>query len=410
MHNWKKTTAVLATSALLATTLAGCASSGEEQKETTKQNEGKAKVVVWSHWKEKEFDALKEVAEEWAKKTGNEVEIKVDESEFQQYATAARSGQGPDVMFGTPHDNLGTFAKAGLLDEMPSDLVKESDYEALAFPAVTVDGKKVAFPISMESSVLFYNADKVKNPPTTWADFIKAASEGGFMYDVNNFYFNYGFLSAFGGYVFKNKNGTYDTNDIGLGNEGAIKGYQLIHDFVNKYKFMPADANGDIAKGKFTNKEIAFYLSGPWDIPALKDAGVNFGIMAFPKIDGGDAPKPFVGVQTAFVSSKSQNKKQAWDLLKYISENGSVKFAEVSARIPVLKSALNDPKVKENKNVSEIAKVAASGEPMPNIPAIQTVWDPAKNNLTLLTSGKATPEKVAKDIVDQVKQGIATQQ
>lgn len=409
MNNWKKATAVLATSALLATALAGCASSGDEKKET-EQTTGKAKVVVWSHWKEKEFDALKEVAEAWAKETGNEVELKVDESEFQQYATAARSGEGPDIMFGTPHDNLGTFTKAGLLDEMPADLVKESDYESLAFPAVTVEGKKVAFPISMESSVLFYNTDKVKTPPTTWADFIKAASEGGFMYDVNNFYFNYGFLSAYGGYVFKNNSGTYDTKDIGLGNEGSIKGYQLISDFVTKHKFMPADANGDIAKGKFTNKEIAFYLSGPWDIPAMNDAKVPFGIMAIPAVEGGGQPKPFVGLQTAFVSSKSNSKKQSWDLLKYISEKGSVKFADVSARIPVLKSALEDPKVKDNKNVSAIAQVAASGEPMPNIPAMATVWEPEKNNLTLMTSGKATPQQVAKDVVEQIKQGIATQQ
>ncbi|MCX7570648.1 maltose ABC transporter substrate-binding protein [Tumebacillus sp. DT12] len=409
MNNWKKATAVLATSAMLATALAGCASSGEEKKET-EQTEGKAKVVVWSHWKEKEFDALKEVAEAWAKETGNEVELKIDESEFQQYATAARSGEGPDIMFGTPHDNLGTFTTAGLLDEMPADLVKEADYEALAFPAVTVEGKKVAFPVSMESSVLFYNTEKVKTPPTTWADFIKAASEGGFMYDVNNFYFNYGFLSAYGGYVFKNNGGTYDTKDIGLGNEGATKGYQLISDFVNKHKFMPADANGDIAKAKFTNKETAFYLSGPWDIPAMNEAKVPFGIMAFPAVEGGGQPKPFVGLQTAFVSSKSNNKKQSWDLLKYISEKGSVKFADLSARIPVLKSALADPKVKDNKNVSAIAAVAASGEPMPNIPAIQTVWEPEKNNLTLLTSGKATAEQVAKDVTEQVKQGIATQQ
>jgi arabinogalactan oligomer / maltooligosaccharide transport system substrate-binding protein len=409
MNNWKKATAVLATSALLATALVGCASSGDSKKDT-KQNDGKTKVVVWSHWKEKEFDALKAVADEWAAKTGNTVEMKVDESEFQQYSTAARSGKGPDVMFGTPHDNLGTFNKAGLLDEVPADLVKEGDYESIAFPSVTVDGKKVAFPISMETSVLFYNTDKVKTAPTSWADFIKSASEVGFMYDVNNFYFNYAWLSANGGYVFKNNSGTYDTKDIGLGNDGAKKGYSIISDFVTKYKFMPADVNGDIAKAKFTKKEIGYFISGPWDVPAFKDAGIPYAVMALPKTEAGGQPKPFVGVQTAFVSSKSENKKQAWDLLKYISENGSKKFAQLSARIPVLKATLNDADIKNDKLISGIAAVAAQGEPMPNIPAIQTMWDPEKNNLTLLTAGKAQVDQVAKDVVSQVQQGIATQQ
>jgi len=116
---WKKSLSVVATAGLLASLLTGCASSGKEAAKEDKgaeQNTGKAKVVVWSHWGDKEFEALKSVAQEWATKTGNEVTVQVDKTEFQQYATTARSGKGPDVMFGIPHDNLGTFEKAGLLD------------------------------------------------------------------------------------------------------------------------------------------------------------------------------------------------------------------------------------------------------------------------------------------------------
>ena len=34
--------------------------------------------------------------------------------------------QGPDIMFGLAHDNLGTFQKAGLLAEVPEGIINDS--------------------------------------------------------------------------------------------------------------------------------------------------------------------------------------------------------------------------------------------------------------------------------------------
>jgi arabinogalactan oligomer / maltooligosaccharide transport system substrate-binding protein len=409
--NMKKAAAVLTTAGLMAGLLAGCASSSAPGQKPAQNAAGHAKIVIWSYWKEQELDALKSVADAWAKQTGNEVVVQVDnESQFQAFATAARSGKGPDILFGLPHDNLGTFQKAGLLAELPAKEINDSDYEDVSLKAVTVDGKRVAFPMSMETYGMFYNTDKVKTAPKTWSEFIDVASKQGFMYDINNFYFSYAFLSGEGGYVFKDNNGTYDTNDIGLGNAGAVKGYSILRDFVQKYKFMPADVTGDIAKSKFTSKNTGLYITGPWDVMAFKKAGVNVGVAPLPTLEDGNQPKNFVGVQTGIVSTKSQNQQAAWDLLKYISENGGSKFLEVGARIPVLKKTEQDPSFKNNAIATGIAQIAAQGEPMPNIPAIQAVWTPVGNNFKLLTSGKADPNKVATDVVAQVKQGIATQQ
>jgi len=409
---WKKAISVLATSGLLATALVGCAGGGDDAAEPAKEGDKPAattgKVTVWSHWGDKELEALKSVAQDWAKATGNTVEVVNDKSEFQQYATAARSGKGPDVMFGIPNDNLGTFAKAGLLEEVKN--LNDADFESVAVQAVTVNGKKVGYPISMETYGLFYNTEKVKTAPTTWADFITAAKDAGFMYDVNNMYFSYAFLSGSGAYVFKNNGGTYDPKDIGLGNAGAVKGYTILQDFVQKHKFMPADVTGDIAKAKFSTKATGLYISGPWDVPTMKEKGVQFKVAPLPTLEDGSKPKNFVGVQTAFVSSKSENKDKSFELIKYISDNGFKKFLEVGARIPVVKKQLEDQAFKSNELAASFAAIAATGEPMPNIPEIQAMWTPAGNNLKLLTQGKSSPDKAAKDIADQIAKGIATQQ
>lgn len=413
MNNWKKISAMTAATGLIVGTLAGCGSTTSTPaapKDTNGTAATPAKtpvnVVLWSHWASPELDVLKTASEEWAKKTGNTVTVKEDKSQFADYVTAAKSGKGPDIEFGIAHDNLGNFAKAGLLEQVPDGLFNTSDYVPIAWQAVTVEGKKVAVPFSMETYGLFYNTDKIKSVPTTWDDFASSAKSNGFMYDINNAYFSYAFISGFGGYVFKNTNGVYDINDIGMGNEGATKGYQLLQDMTQKYKFMPADVNGDVAKAQFTQKKTSYYISGPWDTAGLQKAGVPFAIAPLPTLPNGQQPKTFVGVQTALVNSNSQHKQEAWDLLKYLSQNTGEKELAAGSRIPVLNSVLNSSAMTSNTVASAFAKIAQSGEPMPNVPAMSAFWTPVGNGLKLLTTGKTTPDKAASDIVSQIKEGI----
>ncbi|MDU3350876.1 MAG: maltose ABC transporter substrate-binding protein, partial [Clostridium sp.] len=55
------------------------------------------------------------------------------------------------------------------------------------------------------------------------------------------------------------------------------------------------------------------------------------------------------------------------------------------------------------KAFMEQAKVAM---PMPNIVEVQAMWEPAANNLKLLTSGQIDAKTAGENIVNQVKEGI----
>jgi carbohydrate ABC transporter substrate-binding protein, CUT1 family (TC 3.A.1.1.-) len=403
--------------AVLAVSMAACGgssqsqqNSGQDNQSTTVEGNKGVELTVWSHLTETEVKKVQEVADKWASETGNKVKVLTDNSDFQAFATAANSGKGPDIMFGLPHDNLGTFYKAGLLEPVPDGVINDSDYVPLAIDAVSYDGKKYAIPLSMESYALFYNTDMIKEAPKTWDEFVNVAQKYGFMYDINNFYFSYAFISGNGGYVFKNNGGSYDVNDIGLNNEGAKKGFAAIYDMVNRYKFMPADIKGDIAKGNFQSKKIGMYISGPWDVQSFKDAGVNFAVTPLPKLENGSDMKPFVGVQAAFVNANSKNKDAAWELMKYLAENTPIPLFETGNRIPVINSVLNSSEVQSNEILKGFADSASKGEPMPNVPEVQAMWTPANNNLTLITSGKLAPDKAADQIVAQMKEGIATMQ
>lgn len=405
MKKYAKVIASVITTMLVASSFVGCSSSSSDSKK------GGKTITVWSHLTDPEIKEVKKVADEWASKTGNTVKVVTDkDNNFQNFSSAAQSSKGPDMLFGYPHNDLGVYQKAGLLDEVPSGVIDKDKYASTGVvDAVTWGGKQYAVPLAMETYALFYNTDKVKDAPKTVDDLIKdAQADGGFQYDLNNFYFEYAWLASNGGYIFKNNNGTLDTKDIGLGNEGAKKGYQFIQDLVKKYNFMKADIKGDDAKGAFQNGKIAFYLSGPWDVSGFKQAGTKFNVEPIPTVNGQPA-KSLMTVQAAFVSAKSKNKDAAWDLMKTLMANDYDIVYKAGSRLPVYKDDLNKDEFKKDSLEVQFSEQAKNAEPTPNIPEMSAVWTPGGNNLQLLTQGKQSADKTAELFVQQVQQGIAQQ-
>lgn len=392
---------------VLTLALAGCGGKKEETKAAGAPEKAPVELLVWSHLTEPEVAEVDKLAQEWAKKTGNKVQVVVDQTGFQEFATAAQAGKAPDIMYGVPHDNLGTFQKAGLLTEVPAGVINKADYVPVSIDAVSYSGKMYAVPIGVESIALFYNKAMVKEVPKTWDEFIKVAKDKGFMYDIKNFYFSYGFLAGQGAYVFKNTGGGLDPKDVGLANDGAKAGLQLLSDLINKDKLMPIDVNYDMAKGKFAAGKQAFYLSGPWDVKSFQDAKIDFGVAPMPTLPNGKQFIPFLGVYSAFVGSGSKYQQESWDLIKYLRENDPVALFKTGTRYPANKKFQELPEVKADAIATGFGQSGAAGVPMPNIPAMSVVWDPAGKMVDLVISKKASPEQAATDALKAINEGVA---
>lgn len=382
--------------------LVGCGQSSKNS------DEGESKeVVVWSYLMDNEVEELDKVAQEWGKENGKKVKVIKDNSQFQSFLQAANSSKGPDLVFGITHNNLGTFEQAGLLAEVPKDLVNRDDYvNDSVWNAVSYDGKAYGIPISMETYALFYNKDKVKEIPKTIEDLVsqaKAYGPSGFQFSMNEFYYGAAFVQSYGGYIFGGDKGNTKIDDIGLGNDGAIKAYKFLQDLVQKDKLMPADITSDIANSSFKTGDAIFYIGGPWDISGFKEAGINFGVIKLPKINGVEA-KTLMGVQAGFVSSKSPIQEDAWSLMKYLANNTGERLYKVGNRIPVIKAELNKDEIKNNEFTQGFLAQTNSAVPMPNVPEIESIWKPMEN-ITRILNGE-DPATVAKDIEKAVKDGI----
>jgi len=418
VKKWKKTATAVTAVGTLSVLVAGCGSANNSPAATVKAGgslpTGQT-ITVWSWQGGPEADAAKSIAMAWAKKNGDTVDF-VDQSKnaqgFQFYATSARTGKGPDVVFGMPHDNNGTFEQEGLMAPVPSGLVNPSDYTQSEVDAVTIAGQMYSIPVSVQTSALFYNTDKVKSAPTDWNTFVQDANTSGFGFAQHNLYFNYAFIGGLGGYVFKNNNGTLDPKDIGLANTGAIQGWTLLHNMDAKYHWMTPSTTGAISKAQFLAGKIGMYISGPWDVPDMNKAtGLHYAIAPLPNLSNGSPATPFMGVITSFVSSKSSSAKQAsdWDLAKALS-NGDAQTAyyKASQQLPTLVSMQQSSTIQSDPYFKAFTDQVKNAVPMPNIPQMQAVWS-AMSVITNIINGKVTPAVGAQDFVNNIKKGIAVQ-
>ncbi|RDI47804.1 sugar ABC transporter substrate-binding protein [Falsibacillus pallidus] len=417
----KKALSLLMALILVMGVLAACGpkrETGESKPEDTKKKTEEAakpdKLVVWVNNEDKQKQALQDIFAKYTEKTGIKVEA-VPMDMLDQVKTLALdgpAGKGPDLFF-QPHDRIGSIVLQGLAD--PVDLGDaKGDYIDTAVDAVTYDGKVWGAPLVVETYGTFYNKDLVDKAPETMDELMEIAKNQtdaskdkyGFLMEAANFYFSYPFFAANGGYVFKKDNGSYDVNDIGLNNDGAKKGGELIGSWF-KNGYIPVEVNPDIMNGLFTKGNTAVVITGPWNIPTYKDAlGDKLGTATLPKIDG-KIPQSFVGVKSWMLSSYSKNKEWATDLMKFVTnQENSLHYFEVAGEMPANKAALEDDKVTSDQLIAAFAEQVKYGEPMPSAPEMQQVWEPINNALAFIAKGQPVGD-VLDEAVKAIKDNIA---
>ncbi len=374
-------------------------------------NASAATITVWTHFGTSELQWLKDQAAAYAKASGNKVDIvsvpfdNIPDKLIQ----SAPKGQGPDIIVTLPQDRLGQLAAAGVIEPMDKYVTSRSDYDKTALSAMTYQGKLFAIPMFAEAVAVVYNKKLVPKAPTSWAEFLKTAQalqtggNYGFLADLGNAYMNYGIVSAYGGYVFKNNNGTLNVKDVGLSNAGADKASAFLNDLRYKYNLVPEGVSGDAASSAFTQGRLGMFLTGPWSMGDIKKAGISYGIIPFPTPPGATGKwSPFVGVQGTMMSAYSKNKAAAAAFAKRISSaDAQVAFNKAGGRIPVSLAART--KLKSDPIVAGFGKTISMGTPMPNVPQMGAVWGPWSN---AIAQSVAKPNQNYSQILDKAVQEI----
>ena len=351
-------------------------------------------LTVWTTFADQSLDWLQEQADDFTAAFGipvNLVRFSVDELK-QQVLLAAPQGEAADLFVGVPHDQLAEMAVGGVLADMSTYATDSylQDLSEQARLAYTFSGKLFGLPMFVEGPALVVNTDLVSEVPATYEGMIELAKElttdttFGFMADLPNFYFAYGWLRTHGGYVFgRDASGSLDPGDVGIANEGAVAGAQALRDLRYAHALMPAGTDFDVANGLFIDGALAMIYTGPWSISQYRDAGVNVAVQPVPPLADGTPFSGFMGVQGVLMNEFSPQQVAAANFAKWLTRrDAQVSLAVETGRIPASESALS--LVSDDPIVQGFGQALLTAEPMPNIPEMGSVWTPAGNALSVI--------------------------
>ncbi|GGF38360.1 sugar ABC transporter substrate-binding protein [Microbacterium sorbitolivorans] len=380
----KPSRAIAAISLVAALGLAGCSSSTAEKpaensaEPSASQEASTTSLTVWVD--SERVDALQGAADAYEAKTGVSVEIvgkdtgDIKDDFIQQVPT----GEGPDITMGA-HDWLGELTTNGVV--APLELGDSAaNYMDVAINAATYDGTVYMLPYAVENIAVLRNTALVPDAPATYDDMIQAGKDAGLDHPFvveqgveGNPYHLYPFQTAFGAPVFGVNDAGYDATDLQIGNDGGLEfaawlGEQGAEGNLN------TDIDGDIAKQAFLDGDAAFWLTGPWNVGAAVDAGIDVAIDPVPSPTG-EIASPFAGVKGFFLSSESENKVAATDFLVNFlgTEDAQLDLFNSGNVLPALSAAAETASA--DPIIGGFAAVGEDAVPMPAIPAMGAVWE-----------------------------------
>ena len=362
-------------------------------------------LLVWIG-ADKGHRGLAEVAKKFEKDAGVPVRVEVPDELTDKFQAAAKSGKGPDIVFWA-HDRLGEWADAGLLKPLEISDDFKASFIPMSWDAVTHNKQIWGYPIALEALSLIYNKKfaGAAPPPAQlsearlFAKELRASNPNviAIMWDYNTPYFSWPFLASGGAYSFKKIDGGYDVKDIGVNNEGAVKGLQAIVELINSGT-MPKGASYNVMEQKMNNGELAMMVSGPWAWANLQKNGIDFGLAPLPGVDGNPG-RPFVGVLAAFINRSTSNSELASQFIeKYVATPDGLRTidADVPIGVPALKT-LSEEMAAQNPRIQMTYENAKNGQVMPNIPQMSKFWSSMATAFQIATNGQASPQAALDD-------------
>lgn len=394
---------------------ASASASGEEEYAP----EAGAKLLVWYSASEK---AIVEEAAKVFKEKYN-IDVKVEDvgpdKSIEKMITDGPAGVGADV-FSAVHDRLGSAVQAGII--LPNDLHEEetkANNSEKSVEAFTMDDTLYGYPMSVETTAVFYNKDLVPNGemPKTWDDVIKfaktyndvKANKYAYMWELGNGYWSWGFFGGYGAYVFGN--GGTDENDIGINKPEGVEAAKFFQSLKEILPIKAADVKADIKTSLFNEGKLAMNVSGPWQTEEFKKSVKNLGVAEYPTLPNGKPMMPFSGVKGFLVNANTKYPIASKLFAELISsEQFQAKNFELFGSLPANKNVADSDKVKNDPFASVFLKQFDSSTPMPKVAGMNAFWATHEAALSSLWNDQADAQKTMDDWAKKVKDAIASAQ
>lgn len=353
-------------------------------------------------------------------KANPDVTVKVTpvpwEAAHDKISAAIAAGKTPDVsLIGTTW--MGEFAKAGGLDATPKGLVDESAFFDGAWGSTVVGDTSYGVPWYVETRVLYYRTDLAKKAgwdkaPTTWAELTKFAEDlkkAGVKYPVS---LQPGQTGSWQSVLpFAWSNGAQVTNDAGtkytLDSPEMTEALGYFKSFFDKGYSQtrvldPGEQENGFAKGTYGS-----FISGPWHIGLVEDAGLAAGKYAVAPLPGKDSSPgtSFTGGGDLAVFKDAENRDAAWKFVRWMSEpQVQQKWYATLSDLPAVKSAWQSGKLAEDQQLQVFGDQLDHAKAPPSTPSWEQVAAVIDSDVEKAVKG-ATP--VGDSVADMQKQAAS---
>ena len=393
-----------------ATALAACNNGTTSSSSSSdNSNDAAATLTIWAD--DTRFTQVETISQDFTAKTGVKVDV-VQKSESdmdQEFTTQVPTGNGPDLIV-MAHDKLGALVSNGVV--APVDLGEaKSQFADVAVKGVTYNGQTYGVPYAIESVALVRNNALTKDEPKTYDDMIASGKTAGKQYPFviqmgteGDPYHFYGFQTSFGAPVFNtNADGEY-TSELAMGGSGGT-------DFANWLKaqgdagIIAPSITADIAKQAFLDGQAPYTVTGPWNVAAFREAGMDVSVLPIPSA-GSQAAQPFVGVQMFYQSAKSANPVAAKQFFNYLATpEAQTEMQKLGGRASAMPSVAQ---ASDDQDIKDFSKVAESGALAPAIPAMGSVWNFWGQTEANIVSGAEAPVDGWATMITNINNAIAS--
>lgn len=292
-------------------------------------------------------------------------------------AVAVAAGAGPDLVL-AGNDHLGEWVSAEIIQPVDKLATPSTALLPIALQSVRLSGATFGLPQSLGQVALFYNRDKLPEPPNTLKELPAVIREFKLPVSLANTpYHAFGFFTAFGGQLMDAQGHCTATQG---GFVDAMEFFLQLREIG--VEFVPAEE----AANRFEHFDSALVVDGPWHIGRYQSAHES-SLAVAPIPAGPELPaRPLLLVDAYFLTTSSQNPANAVKLAALLT--GVEAQATLAAEAGLVPARMDAP---AGELLDSFRAAAANATIWPQLPQFAAWWEPFQQMMLNVLDAGANP-------------------
>lgn len=322
-------------------------------------------------------------------------------------------------VFTWAHDWTGEMADGGFIVSLSKYLPRETiedlrrEYAGFAFSAGVYKLELYGLPWAAESIAFICNMELTGGVfPTKFSQLEELMAKWykpdrktyGLAWQIDPYHI-YPLVTAFGGFYYDE-----DRDVVGVNSEGTIRGFEFLFSKILPYMFT-GDLGHEAQLSIFEEGRAPCIVTGPWNIPRIKERVAKIAVGPLPEIDG-MTPRPFSGIKLLWVTKAAEadtNRLYASILFALwftLNDNVIKTLMDEAGFIPVKVSMIDYLRANKDKYpiIAGFSASLANSIPMPKSVKMAKVWGPVSEALSSLIT--IYNEKGSKEAVAEVRRAL----